>query len=501
MKTGTRLLLPLLAVVTAVMLLFATWAVVDRERSLRTEAQRETVAYAIALGLALEGAYRDRLRTDVQEIIDRLSREETVYGVLLYDEDGRVAYLSSPLEGVEPAPRAEVARVLEAGETATLERAIDAQPVFSVLHPIRDPLGRIVGAYEVAQPLDRLADEIANTRLRFLLNTLTLLAALTIGMLVLVRHLIARPLQRIAGAAQALGRGELGHRIGTPPGGVELRVLAAELDRTAGQLESARSGLVAQTEERLSLERRLRESEKLAVTGNLAAGLAHEIAAPLHVIRGRAELLARHEGLSDKERRNLAIISEQIDRITFIVRNLLDFARRREPRLEAIDLASVIGAVAEFLEAEFSRRNIAFAYDVAGPLRTIGDARLLHQVLLNVLMNALQAMEAANGGGRLAVRAREAAEDGAPRVVVEIHDSGTGIPGAVLPSIFDPFFTTKAGGSGTGLGLAIARSIVEEHGGRIEAWNHTEDDAAYHGRGAAFRIVLPGAPGAQPAHA
>jgi two-component system, NtrC family, sensor kinase len=493
MKTGTRLLLPLLAVVTVVMLLFATWAIVGRERTLRNEARRETNAYATALGLALEAAYRDRMRTDVQEIIDRLSREETVYGVLLYDEDGRLAYLSDPLVGAEPAPAAVVAGVLDRGEAAELERALDGERVFSVLHAIRDPLGRVAGAYEVAQPRSRLAGEIRGTRIRFLLNTLTLLAALTIGMLVLVRHLIAKPLERIAGAAQALGRGELGHRIGTPPGGIELKVVAAELDRTAAQIESARVRLLAETEERLSLERRLRESEKLAVTGNLAAGLAHEIAAPLHVIRGRAELLARNEGLSDKERRNLSIISEQIDRITFIVRNLLDFARRREPKLEPIDLASVIDAVAEFLEAEFVRRDVRFTLDAAGPLRTMGDAQLLHQVLLNLLMNALQAMETTGDEARLTLSARETSEDGAAHVVVEVHDTGGGIPGAALPDIFDPFFTTKTGGSGTGLGLAIALSIVEEHGGSIEAWNHGADEASYEGRGAAFRVVLPGA--------
>jgi signal transduction histidine kinase len=501
MRLGTRLLLPLVAVMTLVMLLFAAWSVRHRERILRTEAQRETRAYAVALGLALEGAYRDPDLAEVQAIIDRISLEETVAGVLIYDRAGEILFVSDQLQGTVTTPPAQLREVLDRNLTVGFDRTIGDQPVYSVLRPIHDAADIVVGAFEVAQPLSLLSREIARTRLRFALNTLTLVAAVAIAILVLVRHLVAQPLERIVAGARALGRGELGYRIGAGQPGEELRVLAAEFDGMAAQIETARTRLVAEAEERIGLERRLRETEKMAAVGNLAAGLAHEIAAPLHVIRGRAEQLLRQADLPQAQRRHLGIIIEQIDRISFIVRNLLDFARRREPLLAQVELKPVLASVAEFLEAEFARRDVAFTLEVEDGLRAVADVQLLHQVLLNLLMNALQALESTDDGARVAVRARESDEDGVTRVVIDVHDTGTGIPDDVLLNIFDPFFTTRGHASGTGLGLAIARSIVEEHGGTIVAVNHSQDDAEFGGRGALFRVVLPAATATEPAHA
>src|SRR5690606_6208222 len=149
--------------------------------------------------------------------------------------------------------------------------------------------------------------------------------------MLLVRRLIARPLNILVEAAQALGRGELGYRTNEERAGAELEELAREFNRMADQIEHARAQVERQAEERIVLARRLRETEKLAVIGNLAAGLGHEIAAPLHVSRGRAEML-RRRAEDEATQRNLRISTEQIDRITLIVRNLLDFPRRREPR-------------------------------------------------------------------------------------------------------------------------------------------------------------------------
>jgi signal transduction histidine kinase len=501
MRLGTRLLLPLVAVMTLVMLLFAAWSVRHRERILRTEAQRETRAYAVALGLALEGAYRDPGLADVQAIIDRINLEETVAGVVIYDGSGRTLFVSDQLQGASITPPERLSDVLNGDLTVGFDRTIGALPVYSVLRPIHDASNRIVGAFEVAQPLSLLTREIARTRQRFMLNTLTLVAAVTVAMLVLVRHLVARPLERFVAGARALGRGELGYRIGPEQPGEELKLLAAEFDGMAGQIETARTRLVTETEERIALERRLREAEKLAAVGNLAAGLAHEIAAPLHVIRGRTEQLLRRDDLPPPHPRNLGIIVEQIDRITFIVRNLLDFARRREPHLEPVEVKPVLESVAEFLEAEFAKRHIAFTLDASASLYAVADPQLLHQVLLNVLMNALQALESTESDARIAVRAREETDDGVARVVIDIHDTGPGIPDDVLLNIFDPFFTTRSRTSGTGLGLAIARSIVEEHGGTIEAVNHASDDGEFAGRGALFRVILPASPAAHPVHA
>jgi signal transduction histidine kinase len=458
---------------------------------LAEEARRETRAYATALGISLEQAFRDPDLRDVQAIIDRISRERQIYGVLVYGADGRTLFASDPLPAGTTAPPALLGRVLATGRVTEFERRIGDEHVYSVLHPIPGPSGRVAAAFEVAQPLASLRAEVARVRQRFALNTVTLLVAVTVLILWLVRRLIGRPLERLVAAVRALGRGEMSHRLAPDPGGGELAELAHEFNRMVEHLEAARAGLIREGEERLLLERRLRQTEKLAAVGSLAAGLAHEIAAPLHVIRGRAELLLKREPPAETRERNLRIIVEQIGRITLVVQNLLDFARRREPRIERADLARVIDGVAEFLEGEFARTGVEVLREGAPAAEVDGDPHLLHQVFTNLFMNAMQAMEAADGTRTITVRlaaAGSGAESAgsAPEVRVEVEDTGPGIPPDALPRIFEPFFTTRSGGRGTGLGLAVVRGIVEEHGGRIDAGPAPSG-------GARFLIVLPAA--------
>ncbi len=464
MKLSTRLLLPFFATVVAVMLAFAVWAIQQRERTLTEESRRETHAHAVALGLAIDAAFRSSSPDDVQEIIDRLSEERTVYGVFVYGADGSMRYVSNPLTSAAAAPADVVEQVLRTGEVWTVDRDIGGQSVFAVVRPVRDAAGAIAGAFEVAQPLSFLQLEIARTRQRFVLNTLTLLAAVTVLIFGLVRRTVTRPLAR-------------------------------EFNRMAARLETARLELVRETDERVVLQRRLHETEKLAAVGNLAAGLAHEIAAPLHVIRGRAEMLLKKETHDEKEERNLRIIIEQINRITVIVRNLLDYARPREPRFEAIDVCSILHGVAEFLDWEMHRNGVQLTWEGQPSAAVRGDPNLLHQVFINVMLNALHAMEHTGDAQRqITIRVDGDAgaagtADTAGRVAIDIEDTGAGIEEAHLTAIFEPFFTTRHKGSGTGLGLAVARSIVEEHGGSIEAFNRTDDRGT--STGARFRIRLP----------
>jgi two-component system, NtrC family, sensor kinase len=484
MRLTTRLLLPLLATVAVVMLLFAYWALRQREASMTAEAQRVTNAYATALGLAIEAGLRAGSRPDVQAAIDRISAEPTIFGVIVYTPDAHVLFTSEPVGPIETGPVAAVLRVVASLEPASFTREIRGQSVYSMLRPLLDPNGAAVGVMEVVQPWEFVLAEKQRTRQRFLLNTLALFAALTLVIMLLVRRLIARPLKRFTVAVQALGRGELGYRTGEERGGAELAGLAREFNRMASQLEQTRQGLEREAEERVLLARRLRETEKLAVVGNLAAGLAHEIAAPLHVIRGRAAML-RARAVEPPTQRNLHIITEQIDRITLIVRNLLDFARRREPRMGVIEVGSVLYGVAEFVEPELLRTGVELKWHGELTERIVGDPDLLHQVIINLLMNSVQVMENEPPPRRIDVRvSRDTAQE--PAVIIDVEDTGPGIPDDAAERIFEPFFTTKQPGRGTGLGLAVARSIVEEHGGRITAERGTV--------GACFRIRLPAAP-------
>lgn len=215
------------------------------------------------------------------------------------------------------------------------------------------------------------------------------------------------------------------------------------------------------------LEEEKRRVEQLATVGALASGLAHEIKNPLVAIRTFAELLP--ERFSDADFRNefAQIVTREIERIDGLVARLRDLAAPPPPSFRPLDIRLPIDETLALVRPQLERRRIRAetSYD-HGPLRIAGDPAQLKQLFLNLFLNAIDAME---DGGRLIIRVR--GHYGAdPILVVEIADTGTGIPGQVIDRIFDPFVTTKEGGSG--LGLSICRSIADAHRARIAARNN-----------------------------
>jgi PAS domain S-box-containing protein len=212
----------------------------------------------------------------------------------------------------------------------------------------------------------------------------------------------------------------------------------------------------------MRLDRQLVRSEKLAVVGSLAAGLAHEIGTPLNVISATAEYLLL-DGKPEDERRLREIVAET-ERISGLVRELLSFARGSTKGKSAQPLDQAVDRALSLLRYPLERKRIQVERDIPGGLPPVlADPDALHQVLLNLLMNAANAVVE---GGRIGVRARSG-DPGAPDaiVVLEVHDDGPGVPREQRERIFDPFFTTRA--DGTGLGLAVCTRIVADHGGDI----------------------------------
>jgi PAS domain S-box-containing protein len=238
--------------------------------------------------------------------------------------------------------------------------------------------------------------------------------------------------------------------------------------------------------EREELRRRLTQSEKLAALGEFVAGIAHELNNPLQGVLGHLELLRATGAFPKSLRPEIRTIYREADRAAKIVRNLLVFAGSRRLTRRSASLNAILQKVLALRAAACRAADIEVVrhYDEKLP-RVQGDALLLHQALLNIVMNAEQAVAATGRPGRIQISTAVPSEGN--RVVVKVQDTGVGISADALSRIFEPFYTTKDVGKGTGLGLAIAYGIVQEHGGQIVAANHP-------GGGAVFTVELPAKP-------
>jgi signal transduction histidine kinase len=236
--------------------------------------------------------------------------------------------------------------------------------------------------------------------------------------------------------------------------------------------------------ERAALGARLVQSEKLAALGQFVAGVAHELNNPLQGVLGHLELVRATRHVPRDLQSELRVVYRDAERAARIVNNLLVFAGSRRGARRRVNLRTVVARTVSLRGRACRRAGITLTrvYDPDLPY-VRGDAMLLQQALLNVIINAEQAVVAcAPAEGRIEVRT--VSDRQAARAIIEVRDTGPGIPTDALPRLFEPFFTTKEVGKGTGLGLALAYGIVQDHDGEISARNDPRG-------GAVFRIDLP----------
>ncbi|MBM4397640.1 MAG: response regulator [Deltaproteobacteria bacterium] len=236
-------------------------------------------------------------------------------------------------------------------------------------------------------------------------------------------------------------------------------------------------------------ERRVVQAEKLSAVGRLAAGLAHEVGTPLNIISGRAEYLLRDAAGSPKLEQGLKVIVQQIERISRLIGQVLDFSREYGPVRSPVDLSGVLAAISPLLDTRLGKADTDLEVFLQPRLpRVAANFNQMQQVFLNLLMNSIDAIQAdpemarTKGRGRVTIQAEPVPR--ARKVRVTVEDNGQGIREEHLDKVFDPFFSTKAVGSGTGLGLAVVYGIVTEHGGTIEVESRW-------GIGTAVHFTLP----------
>lgn len=379
---------------------------------------------------------------------------------------------------------------LISGETVSLREHRDEQgQVQYFFVPINLP--EATGAIRMAEPLADRSRYIRHALIRELAAGGIVVLGSGTAVILLGTFVIGRPLSRLRERVDQIGEGRLDERLRLG-GHDELSALADGLNDMCSKLATARQREQAETQKRIAAMEQMRHMDRLTTIGRLASGIAHELGTPLNVISGRAGMISDGTiplGSSDIQT-NAATIRSQADRMTRIIRHLLDFARQRPPERVGVGGGEIVRQAVELVDClGYSGKVRVEIPDNAATLTASMDPVQMQQVMTNLIENALQAMPA---GGETVVSV-ESVRAAPPAGIVTsaerflritVEDEGEGIGADNLANIFDPFFTTKNVGEGTGLGLSITYGIVREHGGWI-------DVASRPGEGSRFAVYLP----------
>jgi two-component system NtrC family sensor kinase len=422
--------------------------------------------HAELLGVLYGGKLLNR-NYDLVDEIKQMAYHGEVYGgremgtATIFEEDLRIS--TNVL--TEKGERAIGTRVSEEVHRRVLierkpwvERAFVVNDWYiSAYEPIKDISGDIIGVLSVGMLESKFTDMRWRALWAFMGISLGGGALAAVICLFLARTL-ASPVKTLAVAAERFAKGNLKQRVKPDESTREIGMLGRAFNSMASSIEERDEQLRQRAQEEIT------KSGRLAMIGQLAAGVAHEINNPLGGILLFSNLLLGKAASEGVERENLERIAREAERCRKIVQGLLEFSRQREPEAKAVNIRDVVEKAIALLgnQALFHNIVIVRAFQPDLPAVCV-DASQMQQVFVNIMMNAADAM---NGKGDLRISAK--GDRRAERVDVSFTDSGCGIPEEALEHLFEPFFTTKEVGHGTGLGLSISHGIVERHGGSMK---------------------------------
>jgi two-component system NtrC family sensor kinase len=367
--------------------------------------------------------------------------------------------------------------VLDRGELWTDRAFVVSDWYITAYEPIEDICGARVGMLYVGVLEAKYADM---RKKAFTILVLITIAGMTlaVGLGYVLADKIMSPVHRLIKASQEVSKGNLSPEIG-PRSRDEIGVLQSTFEDMLVSLEER------DRHRRAEAENRLLQSEKQASIGRLAAGVAHEINNPLTGVLTFTRILLRSQDIGEKNLSHLQKIAESTIRVKKIVKGLLDFSRQTELDREPTDINRLIHGVISAMENQALIKGVSMKFNSGEnlPMLTL-DRNQIQSVLINLIINALDAM---GQGGTIAIStgiSLSASDTGKKGVEIAVSDNGCGIPPEDLDKLFEPFFTTKEVGEGTGLGLAVSYGIVQRHGGTIRVQSEV-------GRGSTFTVWLP----------
>lgn len=368
--------------------------------------------------------------------------------------------------GLTPSDAELVAR-REIREEETAELEIGGET--TMIHRATDPSTGLTVTF-VGSVDDAVAPTMAHVR-RLLLGLAIAGGLLGVGLgHLFAKHRVVRPVERLARSAERIAGGDLDFAIHSDSQD-ELGYVAREFEKMRAQLHANRGALEAAHAERM-------HSERLATLGRMAAGIIHDFKNPMGVVLGTADLIRARDPENPKLARQCDVISKQIERMSTLTRDVLEYARGRtvlEP--STLDLGAWLREIAEGHEESYKRGGVKLVVRESETVNVMIDPGRLRRVFDNLLMNA---REASRVGDTVTVSLER---DAAGGIAVEVLDEGVGIPDEIRRTLFEPFVTAGKD-AGSGLGLAISKKIVEDHGATI-------DVESTPGKGARFRVVLP----------
>ncbi len=435
-------------------------------------------------------------RESVHRIITTIGRQNGIQKVRIFNKDGAIIFSTDPADvGRMVDKKAEACYACHAAnqplerldipDRTRIFRPAGGDRILSIINPIynepscwqsdchaHDPGKKVLGVLDISMSLRDVDRDTQAGQNRLLLFGFVAIASVSLMIYLLVNQIVLKPVHEIVAATRKVAAGDLNYKI------------ALNKRDEIGQLASSFNEMTQKLSE---AQRQVYQSQKLAAVGQLAAGVAHEINNPLTGVLSYSSFLLKRAQDKPEFKEDLEVIVRETKRCRGIVQGLLDFARQSPPEKHESDVGEIFERAIRIVQSQIDPLRVQLKKDVRTDLPKIyADANQIQQVLVNLLLNANDAMSAS--GGTLTLTARLATDGATPpvkpeEIEIRVSDTGCGIAPENLPKIFDPFFSTK-GPKGTGLGLAVAWGIVEKHSGRIEVDSEV-------GKGTTFRVLLP----------
>jgi signal transduction histidine kinase len=475
------------ALVLGILIVLAGNAVFRVRREIQlfaNDSQRDSLLVGRVLAGAVERVWPSLGEEQALDVVEDANQRESTVRIRFVWLDAGAGEARSP----EVDPTSPGSTRLPGGERF-VRAPIDPHgtDAFYTYVPLAVPDGRLA-AIEVRDSLDNQRTYVERTIFQALVTTailVTLCGGVAIGLGVV---LVGKPVALLIDQARSVGRGDLSRRL-TLGQRDEIGELAKEMNTMCDLLQGATEKAAREASDKITALEQLRHADRLSTVGQLAAGIAHELGTPLNVVMGRAQLVTREHDPGSPTYKNAAIIFDQTKRMTSIIRQLLDFARRRDARRSPERLYQLAHQTVGMLGSLARKGGVTLNLEGDRELLADVDAGQLQQALTNLVVNGIQAMP---NGGTVSIRigkcraAPPRDHGGREReyLYFAVSDEGNGMTTEVERRIFEPFFTTKPVGEGTGLGLSVTYGIAREHDGWI-------DVKSTPGQGSCFTIYVP----------